>query len=173
MQKDTFEKGISTPLLAGVVLVALLIIGGFLFWSQPQSGDEAVKENIGSVEQQQEEQEEEIDTAGLIIEDIVEGSGEEIIPGDVLEIQYVGSLEDGTEFDSSIDSGKPLVFQFGVEQEILGWDLGMEGMKVGGKRKLTIPPHLAYGQEGVGDIVPPNATLTFEIEILKIIEVKG
>ena len=96
------------------------------------------------------------------------------IPGDGIEIQnhfkvhvnYRGILEDGTEFDSSYKRKKPFVFQIGLRQVILGWDKGILGMKVGGKRTLKIPPELAYGSSGAGELIPPNATITFDIEIL-------
>lgn len=103
----------------------------------------------------------------LGIEDITEGEGEESVAGDTLSVHYVGTLEDGTQFDSSRDRGEPFEFTLGQGQVIQGWDQGMQGMKVGGTRKLTIPAELGYGETGQGDI-PPNATLTFEVELLAI-----
>jgi peptidylprolyl isomerase len=102
------------------------------------------------------------------IEDIVVGSGAAPKPGDTLVVHYTGTLEDGTKFDSSVDRGQPFTFQIGVGQVIRGWDQGIITMKVGGKRRLTIPPELAYGERGAGSVIPPNATLIFEIELLEI-----
>ena len=101
------------------------------------------------------------------IEDLVAGTGEEVRKEDYLLVHYVGTLDDGTKFDSDADHGQPLLFQFGVGQVIRGWDLGLAGMKVGGKRRLTIPSDLGYGPQGNGPI-PPNATLHFDIELISI-----
>jgi peptidylprolyl isomerase len=103
----------------------------------------------------------------LIIEDIKAGEGREIKSGDTVVIHYTGTLENGTKFDSSVDRGQPFTTQIGVGQVIKGWDEGVPGMKVGGKRKLVIPPDLAYGDRAIGSI-PPNSTLIFEVELLEI-----
>jgi peptidylprolyl isomerase len=105
---------------------------------------------------------------GLIIEDIKEGTGEEVHPGDYITIHYNGTLEDGTKFDSSYDRGAPFQTRIGVGQVIEGWDLGVIGMRKGGKRKLVIPSHLAYGDRAVGDVIKPNSTLVFEVELVSI-----
>lgn len=105
---------------------------------------------------------------GLKIEDIECGEGAEAKKGDSLTVHYVGKLADGTKFDASRDHGQPFQFQLGAGQVIAGWDEGLVGMKVGGKRQLTIPPELGYGKSGSPPVIPPNATLVFEIELLEI-----
>lgn len=101
------------------------------------------------------------------IEDLRVGEGQEVIGGDYIKIHYKGVLEDGTEFDSSYNRGKPFRTRIGAGEVIEGWDIGVLGMKIGGKRKLTIPPQLAYKDQEVGEI-PPNSTLIFELELLEI-----
>jgi len=102
------------------------------------------------------------------IEVMQQGEGREVKNGDNLTVHYSGYLEDGTKFDSSLDNGAPLTFQIGQGRVIQGWERGLLGMKVGEKRKITIPPELAYGSSGVGNVIPPNATLIFEVELLAI-----
>jgi len=104
----------------------------------------------------------------LKIEDLVVGTGTEVKSGDNIVIHYLGTLLDGTKFDSSYDRGQPFETQIGVGQVIQGWDQGVVGMKVGGKRKLTIPPEMGYGARGAGNVIPPNATLIFEVELVNI-----
>lgn len=104
---------------------------------------------------------------GLQIQDLKMGTGPEVRLGQGLTMHYSGTLEDGTKFDSSYDRGEPFQFVLGAGQVIQGWDLGVQGMKVGGKRKLIIPPVLAYGERGIGPI-PPNSTLIFEVELLAV-----
>jgi len=96
------------------------------------------------------------------------GTGEAAKTGDVVEVNYIGWLTNGTKFDSSYDHGQTFSFTLGAGQVIQGWDMGVAGMKVGEKRRLTIPPKLAYGEQGAGSAIPPNATLIFEIELIKI-----
>lgn len=102
------------------------------------------------------------------IESIREGEGREAQNGDSLVVHYLGTLTDGTKFDSSYDRGEPFSFTLGAGQVIRGWDMGIIGMKANEKRKLTIPSSLGYGERGVGSTIPPNATLIFEVELLEI-----
>ncbi len=104
----------------------------------------------------------------LIKEDIQEGTGAEAKSGDTVSVHYSGTLTDGKKFDASYDRGQPFKFRLGGGQVIKGWDQGVVGMKEGGKRKLTIPPDLGYGARGAGGVIPANATLLFEIELLKV-----
>ena len=103
--------------------------------------------------------------AGFLVEEVVLGTGPLAEPGDTLSVHYVGTLEDGKVFDSSLDRNAPINFTLGVGQVIRGWDEGLSGMRVGGKRVLTISPEYAYGDQGVGSI-PPNSTLIFQVELL-------
>ncbi len=106
--------------------------------------------------------------SGLIIEDITEGSGDEARAGQTVSVHYTGWLTDGTKFDSSKDRNEPFEFALAARHVIAGWDEGVQGMKPGGVRKLTIPPNLGYGARGAGGVIPPNATLVFEVALLKI-----
>ena len=105
---------------------------------------------------------------GVQINNNIEGAGKEIVKHSKIQVHYTGKLQDGTKFDSSYDRGEPFGFQIGLRQVIEGWETGLMGMKVGGKRTLIIPPELAYGERGAGDLIPPNATLTFDIEIVAV-----
>jgi FKBP-type peptidyl-prolyl cis-trans isomerase FkpA len=106
--------------------------------------------------------------SGLKYEDLVEGIGDEALAGQQVSVHYTGWLTDGTKFDSSVDRGQPFAFALGRGMVIRGWDEGVNGMKVGGRRKLTIPPQLGYGASGAGGVIPPNATLVFEVELLAV-----
>ena len=104
----------------------------------------------------------------LQIEDNVVGTGDEAVLHSKVQVHYTGTLMDGTKFDSSLDRNEPFEFFIGFQQVIAGWEEGVRGMKVGGKRTLIIPPHLAYGERGAGASIPPNSTLKFDIELLAV-----
>ena len=104
--------------------------------------------------------------SGLIIDDIVVGEGDMAVAGQRVSVHYTGWLTDGKKFDSSKDRNDPFEFALGERHVIAGWDEGVQGMKFGGTRKLTIPPSLGYGARGAGGVIPPNATLVFEVELL-------
>ena len=106
--------------------------------------------------------------SGLIKEDLVVGKGARADSGDDVVVHYVGWLQNGDQFDSSLARRDPLDFALGAGDVIRGWDQGIQGMKVGGKRRLTIPADLAYGEHGCGGVIPPYATLVFEVELLEI-----
>jgi FKBP-type peptidyl-prolyl cis-trans isomerase FkpA len=106
--------------------------------------------------------------SGLQYQDVVTGSGAEATPGQVAVVHYTGWLTDGTKFDSSRDRGEPFSFPLGGGQVIAGWDEGVAGMKVGGRRKLVIPPDLGYGAGGSPPVIPPASTLVFDVELLEI-----
>ena len=108
--------------------------------------------------------------SGLQYEDVVVGSGKMAEPGMNVSVHYTGWLTDEakTKFDSSVDRGQPFQFQLGAGQVIQGWDEGVKGMRIGGKRKLTIPPDLGYGSRGASGVIPPNATLLFDVELIDV-----
>ena len=106
--------------------------------------------------------------SGLVYEDLEVGTGPEAKAGMHVQVHYTGWLTDGQKFDSSKDLNDPFVFPLGARHVIAGWDEGVQGMKVGGVRKLTIPPELGYGARGAGGVIPPNATLVFDVELLAV-----
>lgn len=108
-------------------------------------------------------------SSGLVIDEIIEGTGATASAGQTVSVHYTGWLTNGSKFDSSKDRNEPFDFPLGGRRVIAGWDEGVQGMKVGGTRKLTIPPDLGYGARGAGGVIPPNATLVFEVELLEII----
>jgi FKBP-type peptidyl-prolyl cis-trans isomerase len=114
------------------------------------------------------ENQENVTASGLKYTDLQVGEGEEAKSGHTVNVHYTGWLTDGKKFDSSHDRRQPFSFKLGAGQVIRGWDEGVAGMKVGGKRKLTIPADLGYGARGAGGAIPPNATLVFEVELLGV-----
>lgn len=148
--------------IAIVFIFILVVITGFVAVSF--LGDRIQKSNSGTDENRSKEGGVDM----LQTEDILEGKGEEVKSGDTILVHYTGTLLDGTKFDSSLDRNEPFSFTLGAGEVIAGWDQGIVGMRVGGKRKLTIPPDLAYGQTGAGSQIPPNATLVFEVELLEM-----
>lgn len=107
-------------------------------------------------------------TDKLVINDEKVGDGIEALAGKLVTVHYTGRLTDGTKFDSSVDRNQPFRFMLGVGQVIKGWDEGVQGMKVGGKRTLLIPSNMAYGERGAGAVIPPNATLEFDVELISV-----
>jgi len=143
-----------------IVIVAVLVIAAVAFF---------IIQGITGKEEAIETSPDMVTTAsGLQYQDLVIGQGEEAMVGDTVSVHYTGWLEDGTKFDSSVDRGQPFEFTLGLGKVIQGWDEGVAGMKEGGKRKLVIPPDLGYGSSGAGGVIPPNATLIFEVELLEI-----
>lgn len=110
-----------------------------------------------------------MNTNELQITDVVVGAGKETVKGALLIVEYTGYLDDGTKFDSSLDKGRPFQFVFGTGRVIKGWDQGLVGMKVGGKRKLFVPSHLAYGERQIGNLIKPHSNLSFEVELLDVL----
>ena len=108
-------------------------------------------------------------TSELTITDLKVGDGKEAVKGALITAHYVGRLQDGTQFDSSYDKGRPFQCVIGTGRVIKGWDLGIMGMKVGGKRTLNVPSHLAYGEREIGAHIKPNSDLNFEIELLEVL----
>jgi FKBP-type peptidyl-prolyl cis-trans isomerase FkpA len=149
-------KRLTRSLVALVALGSMALMGGS---SLAQDKDKEKKEEPKVI----------TTTSGLKYQDLKVGDGPEAKKGDAVEVHYTGWLTDGKKFDSSVDRKKPFSFTLGAGMVIKGWDEGVAGMKVGGKRKLTIPPDLAYGKRGAGDgLIPADATLVFEVELLKI-----
>lgn len=151
---------VSRKVLSGVILFGILVLLFVVLNKRSPS------QNLsGTITKEEKTME---DTKELIIEDLVVGTGPEAKEGSLITVNYSGTLLEGTKFDSSYDSGVPFSFTLGAGEVIAGWDQGFNGMKVGGKRKLTIPSHLGYGERGAGALIPPNSTLVFEVELLKV-----
>ena len=143
------------------IIIVILIVFGVLFFGKGSRNapvETAQKEGVIKT----------MDIEGMKVEVLQEGAGESVEVGNMPSMHYVGTLPDGTVFDSSVARGTPFSFTLGVGQVIRGWDLGVLAMKVGEKRRLTIPPELAYGDQGVQGVIPPKSTLIFEVELLDI-----
>ena len=138
-----------------LIIIPVVLVMGIYFILQNNNKGQEINNNIREIQ-------------GMKIETLKEGAGAEAKNGDTVTVHYTGTLENGTKFDSSLDSGTPFSFTLGTGEVIQGWDLGVLGMKMGEKRKLTIPSELGYGSQGVGGVIPPNATLIFEVELLGI-----
>lgn len=170
------------PLLIVTTVVVVAVLGIFLLSNQKNLNTPDINLNptplstnaiISSPPKEKPISEEDMDNykitpSGLKIQDAIVGTGTEAKSGDKVTVNYLGTLTDGTKFDSSYDRNAPFTTQIGVGQVIKGWDEGIVGMKVGGKRKLIIPPNLGYGEQGAGGAIPPNATLMFEVELLLV-----
>ncbi len=146
-----------------IAIILVVVMGGGYFLSQKPASNEpaqsAEKQKINS---------ENYDPQSVKTEILKEGSGQPAKTGDTVTVHYTGWLTNNTKFDSSVDRGTPFDFTLGQNRVIQGWELGVLGMKIGEKRKLTIPPELGYGSRGAGEAIPPNSILVFEIELLKI-----
>lgn len=143
------------------VLVVIVALGAFFAIQKGKQNPATGGGNVGSGDM--------VTTkSGLQYVDLVVGTGAEAIAGKSVTVHYTGRLQDGTKFDSSVDRGQPFTFTLGAGQVISGWDEGIAGMKVGGKRKLVIPPDLAYGAQGYPPVIPANATLMFDVELLDV-----
>ena len=144
-----------------LIIIAAVFAGYFIFRSTQDKSEKNGAEN-------QIINNKSFEIQGMKIEILKEGAGIEVKNGDTVLAHYTGTLENGVKFDSSVDRGTPFSFKLGAGQVIKGWDLGILGMKVGEKRKLTIPPELAYGSSAVGGVIPANSTLIFEVELIGI-----
>lgn len=165
--------------IAVVIALGLLFFGGNLFtFLGPKAGEPAPEFatttlSAGSMPQAMQDGQTgaslptELPTT-LTAKDDVVGTGAEAVAGKTVTVHYVGMLPDGTVFDASTKRGQPFTFQLGAGMVIKGWDQGVAGMKVGGKRTLIIPPDMAYGSQGAGNVIPPNATLIFQVELLDV-----
>lgn len=153
--------------LIGIFIVAVLIIILYIFSNNPFRQEE--NDTLTTqVQKTPELSSPKSAASNLIIEDTQTGSGIEAKIGKVVFVHYKGTLLDGTKFDSSYDRDQPFSFTLGQGQVIPGWEQGILGMRVGGKRKLTISPVLAYGENGVPGVIPPNSTLVFTVELLEV-----
>jgi|GEM_PF-1086343 len=160
MIKDNHGNGLLKALLVMILVVGGL--AGYLKWKKYQE-EEAARSRPVSFAQKFENALQQLQKTDLVV-----GTGTEANRGEKVTIHYEGRLPDGTVFDSSLGRNQPVSFPLGVAQALPGWDHGIEGMKVGGKRRIEVPPFLAYGESGVAGLVPPDTAVTFEIELLKV-----
>jgi peptidylprolyl isomerase len=165
------EKWIAV--VAAVVVIGIFFGGMFAYNKQQGNGNnndnDMFDQNQNDTNATSTEAQPPVTLAGgLIVQDIIVGTGPEVKTGDDIAVHYTGRLADGTVFDSSYNRGEPFLFKLGNGDVIPGWDRGLVGMKVGGIRVLEIPPSLAYGARGAGRAIPPNATLKFQVELLGV-----
>lgn len=158
------NKALTTYLIIACIIIPIFLV--LIINDKKQEKDETFEPNY--IEQEENNNTQNMEDQELKIEVLQEGAGEKAKDGDRVSVHYVGTLEDGTKFDSSIDRGEPFSFNLGAGQVIKGWDLGVLGMKIGEKRKLTIPSDLAYGDDGIPNVISPKSTLIFEVELLEI-----
>lgn len=155
---DTSMKNLILGLLIiGIVIICGLFINTIFGYVPSNDERDAAVANA-----------EKTTTDKVKMEDLTVGTGKVVKPGDTVTVNYKGTLTNGKQFDSSYDRGTPFETKIGVGAVIKGWDEGIVGMKVGGKRKLTVPPSLGYGSAGAGESIPPNSTLIFEVELLSV-----
>jgi len=147
--------GIRKNLVVVAVLTAMFAVSAYAVQDKPVDKSKAAAKTVTTA-------------SGLKYTDIKVGSGAAPVKGKQVKVHYTGTLENGKKFDSSVDRNEPFVFVIGVGQVIPGWDEGVMGMKVGGKRKLIIPSKLGYGSRGAGGDIPPNATLLFDVELIDV-----
>lgn len=151
------------PAVSGIIAWATVLLSAF-FWAcgdkSPTSQEPQPMESTALRDT--------VTTSGLHFIDLARGTGQVPHAGDVVEVHYTGWFEDGTKFDSSLDRGEPLQFVLGRGRVIAGWDEGIALMRQGGKARLIIPPDLAYGERGYPGVIPPSATLTFEVELVRV-----
>lgn len=155
------KKSTTITILA---IIILIILGLGVYFS----ANSTKKDNQPQNQSENEQNSQNNNIKQVKIETLKEGSGPEAKSGDEVVVNYTGTLENGTKFDSSLDRNEPFPFTLGQNRVIQGWEIGVLGMKVGEKRKLTIPPELGYGARAIGDIIPANSTLIFEVELLGI-----
>jgi FKBP-type peptidyl-prolyl cis-trans isomerase len=150
-------------LMLGLIVALLILLAAFFAYQAISNNNKpATTQSPGSGANQV------VTQSGLKYEDLVTGTGTAAKVGDTISVHYTGTLEDGTKFDSSVDRGTPYEFTLGQGRVIPGWEEGIQGMQVGGKRRLTIPPDLGYGANGYPPVIPGNATLIFDIELLAV-----
>jgi len=153
-----------------ILIILLVVVIAIYFLMQNNNVPSTSTASLPNANQNQQMEQTSLnfDIQGMKVEIVQQGTGEEAKAGDTVSVHYTGTLLDGTKFDSSVDRGEPFSFTLGQNRVIQGWELGVAGMKVGEKRKLTIPPELAYGSQAVGGVIPANSTLQFDVELLKI-----
>ena len=178
-QMETKDSKMSPVATTVAVLVVAGILGLFAIWLSNRTQGESTNSTSIAQEQVIELPPQDIQVSDedttmneavteLLIEDTEEGTGAEAQAGDTISVHYTGTLLNGTKFDSSVDRGTPFTFELGAGDVIAGWDQGLVGMKVGGKRKLTIPADLAYGDVSPSPLIPAGSVLVFEVELLEI-----